>query len=117
MILTYAIETLILAIILIALWRISRKVENGLRFLKKDIEYAEKDIETIYGLIDQVGIKVNNGESFREKVVSEEKRMMNYADESVHGPNHRFTTPDMEQKKKNHVYYMRQKAKKNLNIN
>lgn len=50
--------------------------------------------------------------TFKAKLAKESERIDDLY--SKGGPNHRFTTPEMTQKKKNHVYYMRAQAKKRI---
>lgn len=97
-------EFIALCILAVQVGRLSEKVI----VLKDDNEYCLGHLRHLYSLVSPIEIKEL---SFKKKIKKEENRM-NYADDSVHGPNHRWTTPDMEQKKKNHIYYMRSKAKK-----
>lgn len=65
----YALEVLIVGIVLIALYIVSKKVDNGLKFLKKDMDYLENDIENMLKYIHK------KEPSFKDKVKKEEKRL------------------------------------------
>jgi hypothetical protein len=86
----HIIELAIIATILTALWHVSRKVDNGLRFLKKEMEYMEKDLErhdqvlfptytvtstSFSGLIEPGSITSTKEPSFKQKVRRETKRI------------------------------------------
>lgn len=93
---THIIELVIVAIILIALYIVSKRVDGGLKFLKKEIDYIEKDIEKLGSEIEVFkNIRKNQQDairevlapindlfkepSFKDKVKNEEKRLKDIA--------------------------------------
>lgn len=76
MITVHIIELVIVAIILIDLWYISKKVDDGLKFLKKEIEWQEKDMKVMHDMLfPEYTITTSHEPSFTSKVKNEEKRL------------------------------------------